>query len=96
VSWLVLLRPARPELPETPTEEEAQIVGEHFAYLQSVCAAGKLVVAGPSHVEIGDTIGVCVYDVEDEAEVRAIVGADPAIVNGVMTAEVRPLRIAVR
>jgi len=96
MSWLVLLRPVRPELPETPTEEEARIVSDHFAYLQSLCSAGKLFFAGPSHVEIGDTIGVCVYDVEDEAEVRALVAADPAIVNGVMTSEIRPLRIAVR
>ena len=96
MSWLVLLRPVRPELPETPTEDEARTVSDHFAYLQSLCSAGKLFFAGPSHVEIGDTIGVCIYDVEDEAEVRAIVAGDPAIVNAVMTAEVRPLRIAVR
>jgi len=96
MSWLVLLRPVRPELPVEPTETEARIVGEHFEYLQRLCAEGKLVLAGPSHVEIGDTIGICVYDVEDEAEVRAFIAADPAIVNGVMTAELRPLRIAVR
>ena len=96
MSWLVLLRPVRPELPVDPTEEESRIVGEHYEYLQRLCREGKLVLAGPSHVEIGDTIGICVYDVEDEAEVRALVAADPALVNGVMTAELRPLRISVR
>jgi len=96
VSWLVLLRPVRPELPETPTEEEARIVSDHFAYLQRMCADGKLVLAGPSHVALGDTVGIAVYDVEDEAEVRAILAGDPAIVNGVMTGELRPLRISIR
>jgi len=96
VSWLVLLRPVRPELPVEPTEEESRIVAEHFAHLQKLCAEGKLVLAGPSHVAVGDTLGVAVYDLEDEAEVRALVAADPAIANGVMTAEVRPLRISVR
>ncbi len=33
---------------------------------------------------------------EDEAEARAIVAADPAVVSGAMTAEIRPFRIAVR
>ena len=96
MSWLVLLRPVRPELPVEPTEEESRIVGEHFAYLQRLCAEGKLVLAGPSHVAVGDTFGVAVYDVEDEAEVRALVAADPAVANGLMTAEVRPLRMSVR
>jgi len=96
VSWLVLLRPVRPGLPVEPTEEESRIVAEHFEYLQRLCAEGKLVLAGPSHVAVGDSIGVAVYDLEDEEEVRAIVAADPAVANGVMTAEVRPLRISVR
>ena len=40
------------------------------------------------------------HDVFEQAaesdEVRAIVAADPAVESGAMTAEIRPLRIAVR
>ena len=50
---------------------------------------------GPSIVA-GDTFGIGVLDVDDEAEVQAIVAADPAVSTGTMTAEIRPLRIAVR
>jgi uncharacterized protein len=96
MSWLVLLSPVRPELPVEPTEEESRIVGEHYEYLVRLREEGKLVLAGPSHVAIGDTVGIAVYDVEDEAEARAILAADPAIVNGVMTGELRPLRISIR
>jgi len=44
----------------------------------------------------GDTSGVAVFDVEDEAEVQALVAADPAVVSRIMKPELRPLRISVR
>jgi uncharacterized protein YciI len=95
MSWLVLLRPARAEMPFDPTEEESRVISDHYDYLVRLRDAGKLVVAGPSIVA-GDTIGIGVLDVDEENEARAIVAADPAIVNGAMTAEIRPFRIAVR
>jgi len=95
VSFLVVLRPVREEMPFEPTEAESRIVGEHYDYLVELRDAGKLVVAGPSVVR-GDTIGIGVLDVDDEDEVRAIVAADPAVSSGVMTAEIRPMRISVR
>jgi len=96
LSWLIVLRPVREEMPFEPTEEEDRIVGEHFAYLRRLRAEGKLLVAGPSQAGVGDTFGIAVIDTEDEAEARAVLEADPAIVNGVMTGELRPFRIAVR
>jgi uncharacterized protein YciI len=95
VSFLVILRPVRDEMPFTPTGEESRVVAAHYDYLVSLRDEGKLVVAGPSIVE-GDTIGIGVLDVESRTEAEAIVAADPAITGGVMTAEVRPMRIAVR
>jgi uncharacterized protein YciI len=53
------------------------------------------VLAGPSALP-GDTFGLGIFDQKDRAEVEAIVAADPAVTNGVMTAEIRPYRIAVR
>ena len=95
MSWLVVLRPTRAELPFDPTPEEERIVGEHYARLLRLRDEGKLVLAGPSPVA-GDTIGIAVFDVDDEAEVQAILDVDPAVVNGVMTAEIRPFRISIR
>lgn len=95
MSFLVILRPARDEMPFTPTDEESRVVSAHYEYLVSLRDEGKLVVAGPSIVE-GDTIGIGVLDVDSRGEAEAIVAADPAIRSGVMTAELRPMRIAVR
>jgi uncharacterized protein len=96
MSFLLLLRPVRPEMPFEPTPAESATVGEHFAYLRQLRAEGKLVLAGPSAVAPGDVIGIGVFDVEDEEEIRRIVAHDPAVSGGVMSAEIRPLRISVR
>jgi uncharacterized protein YciI len=95
MSWLVVRRPVREEMPFEPTEDEAQIVADHFAYLQRLHDDGRLVLAGPSPVP-GDSFGLDVYDVDDRAEVEAILAVDPAIASGIMTAEIRPFRISLR
>ena len=95
MSFLVILRPAREEMPFEPNADESRIVHEHYANLVRLRDEGKLVVAGPSVVP-GDTIGIVVLSVDDELEARAIVAADPAVSSGVMVAELRPMRIAVR
>ena len=95
MSWLLFLRPHRPEMPFEPTEEEDMIVGEHFEYLKQLRREGKLLLAGPSAV-VGDTIGIAIFELEEEDEVRALLAADPAVASGIMIPELRPLRIAVR
>ena len=95
MSWLVVLRPVRAEMPFEPTEEESRIVSEHYAYLKQLRAGDRLVLAGPSALP-GDTFGLGIFDQDDRAEVEAIVAADPAITGGIMTAEIRPYRFAVR
>jgi uncharacterized protein YciI len=95
VSWLVVLRPVREEMPFEPTEEEVRIVSEHYEYLKQLHAEGRLVLAGPSAVP-GDTFGLGIFEQDDRADIEAIVAADPAVTGGIMTAEIRPYRISVR
>ena len=95
MSWLVVLRPVREEMPFEPTDEEVRIVSEHYAYLKQLRSEGRLVLAGPSALP-GDTFGLGIFDQDDRAEVEAIVAADPAVTGGIMTAEIRPYRISVR
>jgi uncharacterized protein YciI len=77
-----------------PTEAEGVALEEHFHYLERLRDERRLIVAGPS-VVADDTFGLVVLAIEDEAEARSAMNADPAVVAGVMNAELRPLRLSV-
>ena len=91
---MYLLRPVRAELADAPTDGELEVLGAHFAYLERLRDAGRLIVAGPSVVE-GDPFGLVVLEFEQEAEALAAMESDPAVAEGVMAAELRPLRLSV-
>lgn len=64
----------------------------HAEYLEQQLTDGALVLAGPT---FGDTnTGITIFDAEDEDAARAIMLADPAIAAGLMTPELRPMRVS--
>jgi uncharacterized protein YciI len=89
--WLYVLRPPRPTFAEDMTDEEAEIMSEHFGYLKRLLAEGRLVLAGPS---LGPVFGVCVFEAEDEAEARRVAEADPAVASGLQAVELSPFRVS--
>jgi uncharacterized protein YciI len=91
--WIYLIRPVRLAMTEDPTEHEAAILRAHFARLEELCEQGTVLLAGPS-LAGADTFGLVVLDLEQEADARAIMEADPAIVGGLMTGELRPFRMS--
>jgi uncharacterized protein YciI len=93
--WIYLLRPVRVGMLDTPTDDELVVLRAHLARLQRLGEAGTVVLAGPSRIG-DDSFGLVVLDVEDEREARKLMATDPAIVGGVMTAELRPMRFSVR
>lgn len=89
------LRPVRPAmLADGPTPDEERIVGEHFAYLQDLTARGTVKLAGRTLTTGPETFGICILEAADEAAAHAVMGGDPAVRHGVMTAELFPFRIA--
>ena len=87
-----LLRPTRPGFsPATLTAEEATKVGEHFEHLKAILDRGKLVLAGPC---LDGSLGIGIFEAASEEEARRFMETDPAVVAGVFTAEVRPMRIS--
>lgn len=90
-----VLRPTRSRmLTEGPTEDEARLVGEHFAYLQGLLAAGSLKMAGRATDAGERTFGIVVFEAVDSAAAASLMAADPAVRGGVMGAELFPFRIA--
>ena len=91
-SWIYFLHPPRENFAATMTDHEADVFGDHFVHLSSLLADGVLVLAGPT---LGATnTGICVFDAPDEDAARAIMESDPAIARGVVTGELREMRVS--
>ena len=90
-AFVYLLRPHRPDMLETMTPEEDRVVGEHFHYLKRRFQEGSLVLAGPC---VDAAFGLVIFHAADEEEARGVMARDPAVVAGVMTAELHAFRIA--
>ncbi|MCC6613294.1 MAG: hypothetical protein IT320_07430 [Anaerolineae bacterium] len=93
--YLYLLRPARLEmLTDGPTPEESRIVSEHFDHLQALLDEGVAILFGRTQNNDASTFGITIFNADDDKSARAIMNSDPAVIHGVMTAELFPYRIA--
>ncbi len=90
--FICFLEPSRKEMPDDPTPEEAQLVGQHFSYYKQLHADGTLILAGrtqePPH------IGIMIFEAPDKASAQTIVDNDPAIIAGVFKATLQPYMVA--
>jgi uncharacterized protein YciI len=89
VSFVVLMRPARPGV-----EEQQDVLAAHWDYLRGLHADGKLVAAGPSWFG-DDPFGVGIFPLDDRDELDALIAADPAVTSGWLTPEIRPIWLVV-
>lgn len=90
-SWVYLLHPPRTGFVATITEDEAALMHAHADYLAALLDQGVLVLAGPT---LGETnTGITVFEADDEDAARAVMLADPAVAGGLMTPELRPMRV---
>lgn len=92
--WLYLLHPPREDFIETITDDEREIMmGAHSAYLSGLFDKGVLILAGPTWGQpLND--GISIIEAPDEDAARAIMEADPAITSGLMTGELRQMRVS--
>jgi uncharacterized protein YciI len=82
---LVILRSGPTRVPDGNTRD-AMFAG-HFANIQRLADAGKLVLAGPFDDADGDWRGLFVFAVDSIDQARALVASDPVIRQGEMVAE---------
>ena len=69
-------------------------VDRHFARLKHAIETGELILAGRTS-ETGDkTFGIAIFSAPDETAAREFMESDPAVVAGVMTAELHPFMVA--
>ncbi len=90
--WIYFLHPPREHFAETMTEHEGAVFAEHFVHLQALLAEGTLILAGPTFGLVNT--GIAVLEAPDEATARALMEQDPAIAQGVVTGELREMRVS--
>lgn len=93
--YLYRIQPTRYEmLTEGSTPHEAEIIGEHFNYLQRLTNEGVAILVGRTLTTERDTMGIVIFKARSDEEARALMNADPAVSRGVMSAKLFPFRIA--
>lgn len=85
---LVILKTGSTRVPDGPART-AMFQG-HFANMQRLADAGKLVLAGPFTDKDGWR-GLFILATDSKTEAEALVGTDPVITNGEMVAEYHAL-----
>jgi uncharacterized protein YciI len=80
-------------LTEGPTERESAVERAHVAHLGRLADQDLVLVFGRSDAG-ADTSGICVVRAEGDDAARRAMASDPAVVEGVMTAELFPFRLA--
>jgi uncharacterized protein YciI len=95
LEFIYILRVTRPGmLTEGPTDEEAAAVGRHFHYLKELTEQRILLMAGRMQTTDQNTRGYVVLQAPDEKSARDLMEGDPAVEEGVMTAELFPFKVA--
>ena len=78
---------------ENWTEADNKIVERHFYRLQDLKKEGKLILAGRTTQGGEDQFGIVILKA-DEEEARKLMNEDPAVKEGIMTAELYPYSVA--
>ena len=95
--YLYQIRPTRIEmLSDGPTKEEAEIVSAHFNYLEALHEQGILILAGRTLNTDETSFGIVIFNAETIEVAQEIMKNDPAVIQGVMRAELYPYRIALQ
>ena len=82
---LVILKTGPTPVPEG--EARKAMFAGHFANMERLAKAGKLVLAGPFAEDPDGWRGLFVFAVADIEEAKRLTATDPVIVNGEMVAE---------
>ena len=90
--WICFLHVPRDDFAATMTPDEERVWADHFERLKKLLAEGTLVLAGPTLGRVNT--GIVVLEAPDEAAARQIMDADPTIVAGYATGELREFRIS--
>jgi uncharacterized protein YciI len=76
------------------TQEDKMALDRHFARFQHAVETGELILAGRTREPGDKTFGIAIFQAHDEAAARKFMESDPAVIAGLMTAELHPFSVA--
>jgi uncharacterized protein YciI len=76
------------------TDEDKAALQRHFMRFKHAIETGELILAGRSPEPGAKTFGVAIFQAPDEGAARQFMQSDPAVVAGLMTAELHPFAVA--
>jgi uncharacterized protein YciI len=78
------------------TKEDRMVLDRHFTRFKLAIEKSELILAGRT-MEPGDkTFGIAIFEAADEAAAHAFMESDPAVVAGLMTAELHPFAMVLQ
>jgi uncharacterized protein YciI len=78
------------------TKEDRMALDRHFTRFKLAVEKGELILAGKTKEPGDKTFGIAVFEAMDEAAARSFMESDPAVVAGLMTAELHPFAVALQ
>lgn len=78
-----------------PTAEESETLQRHYVYLHDLGQKGILLQAGRTTTGNDAAFGIAIIRAATEDEARKIMNDDPAVHEGIMSAELFPYRVAI-
>jgi uncharacterized protein len=76
------------------TKDDSAALDRHFARFKHSIETGELILAGRTMEPGSNTFGIAIFLALDEAAARKFMESDPAVVAGLMTAELHPFAVA--
>jgi uncharacterized protein YciI len=74
--------------------EDKMALDRHLARFKHAIETGELILAGRTRESGDKTFGIAIFEAKDEADARTFMESDPAVIAGVMTAELHPFAVA--
>ena len=78
------------------TKEDEMVISRHLTRFRHAIEKGELILAGRTKEPGDKTFGIAIFEAADEAAARAFMESDPAVVAGLMTAELHPFAVALQ
>jgi len=89
--FLRIIRPVNDWTNREMTDEEQQLMSEHFMYLKKRFDEGKVLIAGPCEDR---SMGVSVWEFDSREEAEEVMNNDPAVKAGLVKLEIKNYKVS--